>query len=570
MAWLRGSSDWNNLRQDLYNLITGAAAAGQRGSGQSGNGATAASGDWVGLDPTNFIVRSSDTLVPFYCPIELWRGIPRFIIHSAAASSTTIVQEGKPTFTGIYNGMGGNARAYFIAYLSVINTTAGDLLGAQVTWQLFNADTGATIKTATATNLTSGSVSTITLTGGISLTITVNPEQRFSGTSIAYWARGYSTTYPQGVDYHPDLAKVDTSQAITISSTATGTNLYSLDTDYKIVSQGDTYPTSSGGGMIGGAVTNYHYADRGQYGVFSGIEWQAVAAPPTTGSTYYVVSCNCFQAYMYISAAGIQSTCITLEPMEFWDPIRQKGRAMCITTGATNAPINSQSRYSTPMVALFTGSPLSTYYVNYWISVKADKIVLIMRGDPANGGLMSMFTFQKTTAINSAVDKNTWMMFNTGSNVGSYNSYFGAALVSERWVYETPYWGPTTFGPLVSVAPNYHVGIWGYGAIDQGGGGANLTSMQSFTATNPMSTDKKWWLYTLYTSSPRGGYDASLNFTTLTRSTGWRSLLRGIYGMGVDNWSSLDELVDGSNTYLLVTVWQALGGAYSNLAVLEE
>jgi hypothetical protein len=44
--------------------------------------------------------------------------------------------------------------------------------------------------------------------------------------------------------------------------------------------------------------------------------------------------------------------------------------------------------------------------------------------------------------------------------------------------------------------------------------------------------------------------------------------------MGTDNWSSLDELVDGSNTYLLVATSQnSFGGSganINNLAILEE
>jgi len=81
-------------------------------------------------------------------------------------------------------------------------------------------------------------------------------------------------------------------------------------------------------------------------------------------------------------------------------------------------------------------------------------------------------------------------------------------------------------------------------------------------------------LYPIYTEHQKGGYDTSGTFTNQNRSSGLKAKLRGIWASGSDNWSSLDELVDGSNTYLLVATSQQSFGASSasinNLAILEE
>ena len=103
MGWLKGSSDCTDLKADLYGLLTGALAASNRGTGQAGNGVTLASGDaWSGIDATNYVIRSKDTIKPWTLPITMWRGMPRFSLW--VDPTTQAITMGKPTFSGVYAG----------------------------------------------------------------------------------------------------------------------------------------------------------------------------------------------------------------------------------------------------------------------------------------------------------------------------------------------------------------------------------------------------------------------------------------------------------------------------------
>jgi hypothetical protein len=258
--------------------------------------------------------------------------------------------------------------------------------------------------------------------------------------------------------------------------------------------------------------------------------------------------------------------------MEMWDPVTGKGRFFsdsgnAVTQQALSVPTYTfgSNNNQTQLTVFANASPTSSWFINYWISVTPTKIVIVLRGDPANTGVINMLTFQKTTALTSN-EKNTWQCFcSTSFTYCALNS--GMALISGRYVYDSPYWGRTTFG----TNSNYQESIWT--ATTQNSQAQTSCNLSYITplGSNPLGADGKWWLSTLYSYTGRGGADTAGGYTSITRTSGWKGKIRGIWAISSDNWSSLDELVDGVNTYLLVTLTSNLANTgATSYAILEE
>jgi hypothetical protein len=550
MAWLKGSTDVAHFDEDMYNLLTGAIAAGQRGSGQSGNGAQVAGDDaWTGLDATTRVIRSKKTEKPWTLPIACWRGMPRFGLRENPGALD--VQIGKPTFSGAYNGA--TARVYYLVYVSTANSSPGDLTGLVVTYTIINADTGATVTGATTVSGWSGASDTKLLANQVSLTLTLQAGETITASKIN-WVRGYSTTYPQGVDYRPECAKIDSAQAIVISDTEDGENDYTLNTDYKLVQQADAYPLAS---VLS---TNYCGTDWGGTGVFSGIEWQDAASPPDAGDTYYIVDCNTFAGYLHLHYTGVFVYLIT---WEFWDGTALKGRFMSSSRLTDVVPAYA---YNTPPYApaaqLFSGTPGAAVYINYWISVKEDKIVLVLRGDPGNGGYLQCITFQRATPL-SARETEPWVVVSPASHGRVVH------LQTGTFTLDYPYWGMTLFG--ASSAHPYARNITFQTAGDPASAG-DLVYLTGFSSTLPQTLDTVWPLLPILTAHRFGGKDTGGSYTSMNSATGLRSTLRGVWLVPTAGWASLDELVDGGDTYLLLSLQMGLANLneLKYLAVLEE
>lgn len=557
MAWLRGSTDMANINSDLYSLLTGAIAASNRGSGQAGNGVTVPAADaWVGLDATNHMLRppttgvNAVTMKPWRLPIACWRGMPRFGWTSGTMPSPANMLIGRPTFTGVYSG--GTARVYYKITVNTANTATGNLTGLSVSYTVINVATGATVTGPTAVTGWAGTSDTKLLTTGVSLTLTLNAGETIVTT--AQWFRGYSTTYPQGVDFIPEFGRLVTANTINLSTTSAGANAYTLNTDYKVVAQGDDNPN------CGAVSVNYTAYDWADCGVFYGIEWQNGASPPATGATYYVVDGDLCGPAVGFATSG-SNNFLAIMAAEFWDGTNQKGKNVgnLMTAGTVNFVCSGSP--GPPGVQLFTSStPTSSWFVNYWISVKADKLVLVLRGDPGNAGMTAVLTFQKGTALHTG-DTHPWFF----SLANAYSLGIYQSFMWEQHVYDKPYWGTSDFGTANSTRD----AGWGINNGQSTYGNLLNTALTNVQA-NPEAFDRKWWLYKLYGVSNRGNKDSGGNYSAIARKGGPRMTVRGIYSLANDNFSHLDELVDGGTTYLLVQATGTMAGSDSNLAILEE
>jgi hypothetical protein len=369
-----------------------------------------------------------------------------------------------------------------------------------------------------------------------------------------YWSRYYSTTYPQGVDYVPEFARVVTGNAINLSTTSNGSNAYTLNTDYKVVASQDQYPTA--GQMDAGRVGGFGYAD---LGCFFGVEWQAGASPPADGAAYYLVDCDLYAAF-----ASIQWTNpnLFLQPWLSWDATAQLGSFNGVV-GTSQSQTPDYNTTHGPNVAVFSGTPGGTTYVNFWVSCLSDKIVIVLRGDPGNGGYTTMLTLQKYAAVNSTLDKWNWC----GVYANSTIQYAVASMIRARLTYDQQYWGDQSAISLSGLAAS----PW---SLDANSSGRNdyVYPLTGGPTANPASYDGCWWLYNIYLYSNIGGKDQSGNYSAQNRPAGFKGTLRGVYSLANEGYANLDELVSGATTYLLLVLSSPLGASAGNsyIAVLEE
>lgn len=566
--WLKGSTDVTNLRDDVYLLLTGGMAAGQRGTGQAGNGATVSGADaWTGLDSVNKVVRSQRTESPYSGEQKQYRGMPRFAAHGTGTvfQSTTQNQLGKPTFSGTYNGV--TARVYFACFVSTTNASPGSLASTVVTFTLVNADTGATVTSGTVTGW-SGSTDTRVVTQGVSLTLTLGPSDQFvAGTNSVNWLRAYTTTHTDGIDYFPEAAKITTT-SITVSNSSGGSNNYTGGgTDYTIVKEGHAFPSVS-------ATIGFNSAgqDWGGTGCGCGIHWTTAGSPPAVGANYFIpdtysIFGGYFQVPNVVTIASNSS--LTGAPMDFWDATLAAGRHV-LTSGSTpKTTLNTTQAFG----QLFTGAPAGSTFINFWISVKQDKIVMVFRGDPGvNSGRIVTMTYQRMSSLQTA-DKHPWVFLPDGALVSSQGG--GGFQVCSKYNYEQPYYGnpavsigsitlPSWFGPNVT-GSNYRVITTGIVTTEVSATTGGLPDQ------NPNNWDLRWWLYSIYLSSNFGGANLVGTFDA-TRPSGIRGKLQGLFAVALDNFTTLDELADNTGTYLLVANQTAWGqnNAYGAIGILEE
>lgn len=572
MAFLKGSSDITNLRADLYALLTGTMAAGSRGGGQAGNGAQVAGTDaWTALDGMNFVVRSKREESPFSGEYGLYRGCPRFGAASTSTAFQSSIQTmiGKPTFSGAYSGV--DARVYFVAYVSTTNSAPGNLSGTVVTFRLINADTGAVIAGPTTVSGWSGSSDTRALGAtGVSLTLTLGGSDQFiagnPGNTIL-WIRAYTTTFTQGIDYFPEAAKV-TAAGITVSNTSGGPNNYTGGgTDYTLVQQVHAFP---------GVSATVGYGQRadtewGGTGAGCGIAWNAGGSPPAVGANYFIPAAyTVYGAYFQVpNVVSISSNfALTGGPMDVWDATLQVGRFVRNANGPTVSPQTSlNTTVSTGQLFVGAAQAGSTF-INFWISVKSDKIVIVLRGDPGQNGRIVVQTLQRL-ANPQATDKWPWLYLFDGGAFAATSG--GCQHVSSTFQYAQPYYGVPS-----QAMGNISQPMWFGGGNGATAGrvvttGIGPTAGVQTPTQNPNNWDLRWWLYSLYVFRNRGGSNLVGTFDE-TKQTGISGTLQGIYSLSADNWSNLDELVDNSGTYLLVTPTSSWGqtNTYTSLAIREE
>lgn len=560
MTWLRGSSDTANLTSDLYNVLTGTAATSNRGSGQGGNGVTASVADgWDRWDDTRFWMRSRSTIKSLYGPNQaMWRGMPRFAWHTTQPSAGYDTQSGRPTFSGVYNNAA--VRAYFLAYVTTPNTAGGSLTGLVVTWYLVNGDTGAQIATGTATAW-SGATDTKLLSAGVSLTLTAPAGQFATGTSSIIWYRGYTSTATQGIDYHPEIPRRKAASLV-LGTVSGGANAYTENVDYTVVGLNLPFPEWNNAANPTRQLPAVNW-DGQPFGgaLFSGVSWIAASGNiPAVGATYWLIDADYHEMYVRISYFG--GTLMVLAT-DYADPTTGNGRVMPGRAWAT-LPVQNSNSGSLYTSLVFTSNPGGTPFINYWISLKATKINVILRGDPAFTGQYALATVQRYQTEYPDVDKLPWVVYG-GTSV--MNCRFLAPHTAQGLPKGLMGHGPSAYTLVSGSSPG--TGTW------YSNGTISIMTPDRIGDQTVSAWSNKWESYRIALLDLSGGFasGSTTQYNPVAAHGGRNGLLNGIFLPPLNGYVTADEANDSGVLYFMLGFAALQNNNSSNtgrVAVLEE
>jgi len=420
------------------------------------------------------------------------------------------------------------------------------LTGLVVTWYLYSATQADTSIANGTLSGWSGNTGIKSLRDGISLSLTLQPTDVLTATNKVLWLRGYSTTSPQGVDFIPEFISA-TGAGVTIGITSTDINRFVLNTDYKIVEEID----------VAGVNVNRLPAEQygwGGPGILIGIEWQDGANPVGVGSTYWVIGADLYGTYAKIATAAISYGSrffAGLLPMCGFDTSR-KTMSGVMTFGGNNL-LNGYTNYGmhSPVGHLLfnTVSPAGNLYINYWISIKPTKIVMVLQGDPANSGATINFhTLQRCNDFYNGT-QSYWRWIKAGN--GKYYCTCGAKQPT-TYMRDYNYWGCPS---RVSFATSSDSILWGHYLTPANEGVIGSTYGMKYYTQNLLNPDtfiNKWCIYPIIAYGSLYGKDESNSVYVFNRNSHFIGTMQDIYSISPNNWSSLDEIYDGVNTYLVL------------------
>lgn len=629
MTWLTGTSTWGTLSYDLTRLITGETAS-------SSNAATVASGDrWVRevtRSVTDGVTNSTTTFTSATAAFVatdvgsyvIATGIPAGTTISTVTNSTTVVlsaaatasasglsaqictdtirtPSSKDVATGNCSGRTGywlnvgstnnngatvsnavarqvspytstpaaasSGRWHSTLRVSVANTTPGNYSTASITEFTYDADS--------ATAIVSGNVRTpnaaglITLSNGATVSVT-DP----SGTLVlgAAWQRGFTSTYTYGVDQWPFLYRASGTPTFSVAPPGVA------GTDYDIVTQSYT------------GNTNVNSCDRG--GMLHGLGIKTATGLGsnnlyTASWNMALVKCRIFNS----ATSGVLSL----------DVGQSKKDNGATANFATFRNVSGYRCGSWAKAFSTAGSVTAASAVQYFMSVTADGIVLILNGDPGSTGKLCTSTIGAFTPIEPTYDVfpvafNAYVADYTADNptgsefaLGTQYMYWtlrrhqdGSEVSASRdwqtrWMRgdHLNFFGPPFFGGSSVSDVTAGTAAAAYG---EAGGGATfvprLTALGVNTGSSNLSylpgsqnkpaPDGKWWLYGFQFAE--GSWVNTTASTAVDENRFVRGQMSARFAFAPGpGWGSGDELTDtatGTRWLLVAPDYIGLGGRF--------
>ena len=442
---------------------------------------------------------------------------------------------------------GTNPYVVFATKVTTKNTNAGDLTGLVVTWNLYSATSGTSLYNGTLTGW-SGVSSTKLIRDGISLTLSIGSTDVLTATNPVLWLREYTNTLVDGVDFVPQMARcIGTS--VVVGLTSTSPNQFISGTDYDLAQRVDYYtgiyrPREDWGGA----------------GNAQGICWKTSGNPIGVGSTYWIVDAIYYGPYAKIYTSVYNNSnigwCCGFCPSSFYDVNTGYAQYACYSssTNGISFSVNSADCTAVSNRIFSIYNPSSSIFINYWISIKPDCIILITKGDPANNGVVYLSTLQKYNSLVPDIDFMPWLY------CCSYNYSPRDVWEKSLFTHVYPYWGNASSVTRTNAQPLYW-STTGNLITD------SATSIGSI-GINPNKLDNKWYLYTKYLLNAGWQLNPSTKLWMEGSSnalSAFRSVIRNFYNIANNNFSSFDELVDIGNTYLLV-----VDNNSNSYAILEQ
>lgn len=563
--WLKGQSTWSAITPLLTQLIAGEVADG------SSNIVPAA-------DAWPRAIAGQDLLVPTDTSHDFNTGNINFragYFYNMCPANTN--GSASPTWikaTNVFTSAPAtsNGRWIMYAYVYTANTVANNYSNAQILVQLLDADTG----TGSGAYWNPNAAGVVTYNNGFQFQVgdpsgflTANGNTQYT------WWRAFDTTYMGGVDFWGYSYPKRRGNA-TFSVNPTGTS--GTDWDANI-----SRPTAYTFNMV-----NSYWAGGLEHGL--GIKTNTGLSGNQYTLSYNVCpmslrlendATTAGQIRVGIGQAGAMDTTQATPP---YRTIGYVYTYNCV--GSINNDLTpSWLRTHQTSTSVTAGS-----IIQYWLSVKKDKIVIVLNADPGQTGKLTMNMVQYHGNTQS-FDKQAicWgystVDYTGSSNPGSaqlmaMNTLGGQQLRQNGseardwqtgWGRGDQYKASDTDGCFNFVGPHFQTHLWS--SIQQ--------SPYSPNTTKPAAINGAWNIFsfpfydvmTTTQNSPSGTLDPE--------GTGWqRGIVRGLYWLPSAGWANGDELTDTStgNTYFLISPdypgfmgrQSSSAPFYGGIAILEE
>ena len=559
--WLKGQSTWSAITPLLTQLIAGEVADG------SGNTVPAADA-WPRVISGQDLLRPTDTSHDFNTGnINFRQGYFYYVgPGDQITGHTTWIK-----VTNVATSAPATAAGRYVVGLYVnnpVNTVAGNYSNASVAYQIYDADTGTAFYNGNGLNFNSAGVATLPY--GIQIQCG-DPSGilQFIGNQYTYF-RMFTTTYPGGIDFWGyEYPKRRAAATIVVAPTGTAGTDYdanvSIPTAYSGMWQGPVnWVGSIGHGL--GIKTNTGLSGA-QYTVSYTVCPLSLRLEPDPTAAGQIKADTC--------VGGAVDTVYQNPTFRPIGPVGNVGLAAWLRPYQTSLSVTNAS------------------VVQYWLSVKKDKVVIILNADPGQTGKMTLNVIQAfTPGPQSTFDKipvcwgNTCYDYTGASNPVSspilltYNTLGG--LISRQNGKEGRDW-QTGWGRGENVLSGTRGGDWGYYGPTYANHlfYTNTTCPYPPTTIKPSVLDGGWHLYAFpfydYIPGDQSAPNASWDYETAGIQ---RGTIRGLFWLPANGWANGDELTDTSsgNVYFCVAAdypgfMGRMGGNapyYGGIAVLEE
>ena len=383
MTWLQGITTWGALVPKLAQLACGEVA--------DDLSVTCATGDrWVRDISTSYdLIRTptsqdvaSGTLhnrAGYFTLMSYNAGVTpnTYTIHKGVCKMTAV-------FSGVPTGLTAANRWVVFVKVNTVNTTPSDYSTARLDVYYLDLDANTTSALGSATSQAPNAAGTVTVTLG-TRTFTINVSDP-SGTLAAgtVWCRGFTATYVGGVDWFgPFYCRKSAPATFTVNPPGTVATDYDLVDIYtatstiaNVVPAGPSWAWFPGGILDGVGIKTNTALTGAQYTFSFNMALHKMRMFAQSGAANGQVGCD------YGGGGGLDA-----------GTYRRKG-------GWTSAI------WMMPFTT--AGSVVSTSQVQYWMSVKANKILIILNGDPGATGVTSsagMWTFTPYDYLGGSYDK---------------------------------------------------------------------------------------------------------------------------------------------------------------------
>lgn len=539
MAFLKGTTTWGNLSSDLTKLICGEMADGQATPVTAG-----AADRWIReYDTTVDAIRSpaSKDIASGSCSMRagywaLTTPGPNGLGNQMAIRSTTI----RTSYL--------TQRVCYNFYFDIANSTPNDYSTARCRIRCWDMDTGNYIRYNDAANPTAGGQMSF---DGITIQIVNAPNGIVELNS--HYMRQFTPTFPGGIDWWPMYPR--RSAVATFQTNPPGTS----GTDWDLAADVPPFGYCANSGDVSNYSQNWN---RGGFGSGLGIK----TAAALTGAVYalsFPIALHKARIFNRSDAPGTVG--ITLGRMGLDGSVYRPNQAQEVSNWLRPFQTSAQV--------------ISSAAITYWLSVKADGIIVVLSGDPGLTGKTTVGWLGTFTPYDPNYDVLP-VMFNgyTVDHTGDVNPDFsertlfsywslrrrldgteGARDWQTRWMRcDLSEYGGGWTGAAWTWDQAASAYAWGtYARYDsQSYSGSASYMILPIRQLKPHPYDARWWLYGIAygDAQPFDNYTTPANPGTMDARQ-----IRGVsntrwWWLPGDGWANLDELTDNSNgsKYLLI------------------